>query len=277
MIKIFESPILVFGGPYSNLQATQALRLAAEDLNIEPSHCICTGDAIAYCAQPNETIDELRDWGINLIAGNCEQAIVQDALDCGCGFEQGSTCDALSAQWFEFSKHHISFENRQWLATLPGSLRFQFYGLAGLVFHGSPKQTNQFLFPSSLEEEFEQAVNQESARLLLGGHSGLPFTRQLNSGAIWHNAGAIGMPANDGSKNTWYSIISQSGSKLVIETRALHYPFAQAAQKMRELGLDNGYCQALESGLWPSIDVLPKEDARRAGEALSPLRTEHQC
>jgi hypothetical protein len=45
----FDAPILVFGGPYSNLRALQALRRRAHELGIAPSHCICTGDVVAYC------------------------------------------------------------------------------------------------------------------------------------------------------------------------------------------------------------------------------------
>ena len=48
-------PILVFGGPYSNLRATQAMRARAEELGIPPSSTICTGDVVAYCAEPEET------------------------------------------------------------------------------------------------------------------------------------------------------------------------------------------------------------------------------
>jgi hypothetical protein len=45
-----EPPILVFGGPYSNLRALAALRRHAEALAPPPSHCIRTGDVVAYCA-----------------------------------------------------------------------------------------------------------------------------------------------------------------------------------------------------------------------------------
>ena len=40
-----SKPLLVFGGPYSNLEATQAMRQRAEALSIPPGNVICTGDA----------------------------------------------------------------------------------------------------------------------------------------------------------------------------------------------------------------------------------------
>jgi len=39
-----ERQILVFGGPYSNLQAVLALRSRAHELKISADRCFCTGD-----------------------------------------------------------------------------------------------------------------------------------------------------------------------------------------------------------------------------------------
>ena len=44
----FDAPILVFGGPYSNLEATEALMAAPECRNIPADHMLCTGDVVAY-------------------------------------------------------------------------------------------------------------------------------------------------------------------------------------------------------------------------------------
>ncbi|MFT6791450.1 MAG: hypothetical protein ACJA04_000652 [Cellvibrionaceae bacterium] len=54
--------LLVFGGTYSNLQAVTALKDRAEILGIKPDHIICTGDIVAYCGQPAETVDFIRQW-----------------------------------------------------------------------------------------------------------------------------------------------------------------------------------------------------------------------
>ena len=60
-----KGPVVFFGGPYSNLQATQALLAEAEAQGVPPGNLICTGDIAAYCAQPVETITLLRDsWEV---------------------------------------------------------------------------------------------------------------------------------------------------------------------------------------------------------------------
>ena len=49
---VADGPVLCFGGPYSNLQATQALFAEARRLGVPPGRIVCTGDVLAYCADP---------------------------------------------------------------------------------------------------------------------------------------------------------------------------------------------------------------------------------
>src|SRR5215831_10236951 len=68
--KLLRLPLLVFGGPYSNLNAVRALRARAGALGIRPDQCICTGDVIAYCAEPEETAIAIREWECKVVSGN---------------------------------------------------------------------------------------------------------------------------------------------------------------------------------------------------------------
>jgi hypothetical protein len=116
ILDLGSAPVLALGGPYSNLQA---LRARAAALGVSPSRVICTGDVVAYCAEPEETIAAIRDWGCHVVAGNCEQQLALGADDCGCGFVQGSACDSLSKGWYAFAAARISSANRASMAQLP--------------------------------------------------------------------------------------------------------------------------------------------------------------
>ena len=83
---VTNEPVLVFGGCYSNVQATQALLAEARRLGVPPRRMICTGDVIAYGANPRETLALIREAGIATVMGNCEESLAADAGDCGCGF-----------------------------------------------------------------------------------------------------------------------------------------------------------------------------------------------
>ena len=81
-----DGPLLVFGGPYSNLQATQAVLAEAARRGIPSQRVICTGDVVAYGADAAACCDLIMASGIWVIAGNCEENLAAGALDCGCGF-----------------------------------------------------------------------------------------------------------------------------------------------------------------------------------------------
>ena len=62
LVKL-DGPTIIFGGPYSNLQATQAVLPQARTRGIPPHRIVCTGDLAAYCGEPVATIEVVRDSG----------------------------------------------------------------------------------------------------------------------------------------------------------------------------------------------------------------------
>lgn len=259
--------LLVFGGPYSNLEALKAVRAKANEMGIPPQNCICTGDLVAYCADPKATLDEMRDWGCQAIQGNCEEALGSGAQECGCGFEEGTTCDALSKQWFGYVQERLSKEDLTWMGTLPQQLYFKWAGQSFRVVHGGVSEISQFIFASDTETINDQ-LEQAEADVVLSGHSGIAFAH-IHKNRLWLNAGVIGMPANDGNSDTWFLVLKQMENGLVAyDFRQMPYPHRKAARKMRERGLPEGYALAMESGLWPSVDVLPDMEQSMSGKRL---------
>jgi hypothetical protein len=52
--------------------------------------------------------------------------------------------------------------------------------------------------------------------------------------------------------------------------RPLDYDYATAAAKIRGAHLPEEYAASLETGLWPSCDVLPLKEVHERGVALEP-------
>lgn len=252
-------PLLVFGGPYSNLEATKAVLQEADRRNIRPGNIVCTGDLAAYCADPQAVIDLLRDAGIWIVMGNCEESLAAEAAECGCGFAEDSACAALSGQWYSYANRNIDTESRVWMGSLPKWLELEINGCHLIVVHGGVTSINRFIFATS-DAAIEEELNASGCDGVIAGHCGLPFTRQSGS-RLWHNAGVIGMPANDDTPRVWFSVLTACGGGILLEHHALDYDYAAAAAKMRCRGLPEGYAGALESGLWPSCDVLPRSEA----------------
>lgn len=263
----FAETILVFGGPYGNLQATEAILAEAADLQIPTERMICTGDVAAYCAEPIATANVLRAAGVAVLMGNCEEALGYGAENCGCGFEDGTRCDLLADQWYRYSTAQLDDNCRAWMRALPRRITLTVAGAKLAVVHGGVSTINRFLFASSAAAEFAAEMEYVDADIIIAGHAGIPFTRAM-ADKFWHNAGAIGMPANDGTARVWYSLIVPEADGLRLEHRALSYDHAAAADRMRRAGLEDGYADCLTSGLWPSLDVLPAAEAANTGIAL---------
>lgn len=266
MQTIFTDRLFIFGGAYGNLQATTAILNRASQLGFGRSEILFTGDSIAYCANPEETAQLIKNAGIHCIEGNCEEAIASGADDCGCGFEEGTECDILSDQWYRFCQNNISAESRNWMASLPAQLEFKIGNRMFLAVHATPSSNNTFVFPSSLSS----CIVSEHAKYdgYLTGHSGIPFIGKIGE-AAWLNSGAAGMPANDGTPRVWYATIENHPDNLAIQTHALEYDHETAAQAMEKAGLKNGYMDCLMTGIWPSHDVLPEIEKSQTATALN--------
>lgn len=261
-------PILLFGGCYSNLQATQALFDEARRLEIPNTRVICTGDVVAYGADASATVALVRDSGIYVVMGNCEEALGSGGADCGCGFVEGSACDRLSSAWYRHADAALDAEARAWMRGLPRRIDLVAGGYRLAVVHGSPERINAFVFASS-EEEIERQLALAGVEGVIGGHCGLPFSR-IVGGRLWHNSGAIGMPANDGTARVWFSVLRPDGDRLRVEHRSLDYDHGAAAAAMRAAALPEPYATALTTGLWPSCDVLPAPELAQRGRRLEP-------
>ena len=261
-----QGPLLVFGGPYSNLRATQAMREEADRLRIGPERVICTGDVVAYCAEPEETTRFIADWGCHVIQGNCEQQLAEDAEDCACNFDEGSACDLLAKGWYPFARARITRASRDWMGLLPSTLRFEFAGRSFRVVHGGVSQINRWVFESDRDILAEECAAAR-ADVVIGGHAGIPFVARVGA-TTWFNPGVIGMPANDGTSDVWYGLITATPDGISLSTRRLAYDHGGAAAAMRRSGHANGYARTLVTGQWPSLDILPPRERGATGRAI---------
>ena len=260
--------LLTFGGPYSNLQATEALFAKADELAIPASNIICTGDVVAYCGDPGTTTDLIRKRNINLIKGNVEISLSEGAGDCGCGFEEGSACDLLSIQWFNQAVKEISAEQIAWKAQLPDCIQFSYAGRRFEVVHGTRNEVSRFLFASQDHDFLFADMSKRDVDVTLAGHNGIPYTKNQDD-KIWHNAGVIGMPANNGETTGWYSLIQETkDGSIEFSHHPMDYDFESAAATMRSKGYPEAYAKALSSGHWPSLDVLPDAEKQQSKDLL---------
>jgi predicted phosphodiesterase len=264
----FDAPLLIFGGPYGNRHALDALLAAAETNGIPATHMLCTGDLAAYAAEPQAVADRIRDARIAVVMGNVEESLGADAGDCGCGFTSGSECDVMAAHWYCYAAEAVDQGTKRWMRDLPRRIDLSLNDVPLAAIHGGVDQINRFVFPATPVSEKAAELDIADVDMVIGGHSGLPFTETIGH-RLWHNSGVIGLPANDGTPRVWYSLLTPQAAGITVELRALSYDHAGAAAAIRAADLPQAYADALESGFWPNDDIMPDTDQRRRGVALT--------
>ncbi len=264
-----DGPVLIFGGPYSNLEATRALLAKTQALGIPSERTICTGDVVAYCAAPQECVDLIAAANLPVVMGNCEESLGAGSVDCGCGFDPGGTCDRLAADWYSYASRHLDQTARRWMRGLPSRITLEIAGRRLAVVHGAASEINRFVFASTEWREKRLEIETTGCDGVICGHSGLPFT-QLQDDQLWHNAGVIGLPANDGTPRTWFSTLTPRPEGILIEHHALVYEAGSAAAAMRSEGLPEEYAEALVTGLWDNCEILPDRETAARGVPLAP-------
>ncbi len=269
----YSGRMLVFGGPYSNVQALEALKTIAAQLRILPGNIICTGDIVGYCAQPEESVQVVKNWGIQAIQGNVEQNIVRGGDDCGCNFTEGGRCDLFSRTWFPYAVQTLSAESVNWLSTLPLQLSFRYAGKPVTVLHGAATGIADFVFASTPWPEKEKSFDATESEVILAGHAGLPFAdRQVSDAGIdryWLNAGVIGMPANDGTPRVWYLLLDDTDGLFTYSFHAFTYDNLTAHAAMVANRLPDSYAQTLLTGIWDNCEILPEAEKGLQGQVIT--------
>jgi len=262
-----DDSVLFFGGPCSNLHSTQALLELASREGYTADRIICTGDLVAYCGDPAATVQLVRDYGVHVVLGNCEESLGNASEDCGCGFGEQTSCDLLAQQWYRFAQQHIDVQTREWLRSRPAQVRFKMCGREIAVTHGSISTINEFIFPATDSLIKQQQLDLAGVDAVVGGHCGVPFSEVLGS-RLWHNPGIVGIPANDGGQHVWFSTFEPAPEGIRISHRSFEYDVDAAVERMRSAALPPDYARTLLTGIWPAHDVMPIADQQRAGRAI---------
>src|SRR5262249_5524953 len=224
-------------------------------------------DVVAYGADPAATVELIRESGCHVVMGNCEESLAAGYGDCGCGFPAGSQCQRLSAAWFAHAAAALDAGARAWMAGLPRRIDVEIGGARFAAIHGGADRINRFVFASTATVVKAGELDKTETDAIIAGHCGLPFTQKLNA-RVWHNAGAVGLTASDGTSRTWYSVLDIAHGNIIIEHCALEYDFRTAAAKIRRADLPEQYAAALETGLWPACDVLPLKEIAHRGMTI---------
>ena len=261
--------IAFFGGIYSNYLALEAAIADALRRSVDGIYCL--GDLGAFGPHPDRVVSMLIDNGVQCVQGNYDHSIGNELSDCQCGYTDPR--DNHFAQIsYDYTLRKTSPHSREWLKRLPASIRLEIEGLRLHLCHGSPRQTNEFLWESTTSTQFlDRLADQAEADVILGTHTGIHWQRELSRGRRFINVGVLGRPENDGRTNVWYAIIditdrqgaSTSGNAEVCFV-PVEYDYQRLAREMRDERLPEEFVETILTGWWTTcLEVLPSKERRR--------------
>lgn len=265
--------IAVFGGVYSNHLALEAALADASTRNVD--EIICLGDLGAFGPHPDKAAGVLRDSGIPVVRGNYDDSLARGLDDCQCGYTDPRD-NQYARLSYQYTFQNTSADHRAWMGTFPNELRFQLGDLSVLACHGSPRQTNEFMWESTTPTHFLQKLASDSGvDVILGTHTGIHWTRKWGDlaespsgvealGGAYVNVGALGRPANDGRTEVWYALLEAQGRELSVEFVSVAYDHAALALEMRSEDLPEEFVQTILTGWWTTcLEVLPGKERSR--------------
>ncbi len=76
--------------------------------------------------------------------------------------------------------------------------------------------------------------------------------------------GAVGRPANDGRRETWYAVLDLEDGVAHAELVPVAYDWRAQAESMRAAGLPEAFVETIESGWWTTcLEVVPPRERSR--------------
>lgn len=254
--------VALFGGVYNNYLALKQLLAECERIGVDAIFCL--GDIGGFGPFPDLCYPLLQDGKIWSIAGNYDISLAEGKEDCGCGYTDPR--DNHFAQIsYDYTFQNTSTQNKAWLGTLPRFDRFHLGPLRVHLCHGSPRQTNEFLWESTSPNHLLGKFTVDcDADVICCTHTGIKWYRVLPEGQHFVNVGVIGRPENDGQTNVWFTLLGYSDQAFHCEFLPLLYDHEKLALDMSSEGLPEEFIATIQTGWWTTcMEILPAKERLR--------------
>ena len=163
---------------------------------------VCNGDMIQNGPQPHETVRLLREMNCSIVMGNSDAWLMTGVeTDAHLISEERRKKLDIVRTW---SLGKLNDEDRAFINAFQPKVSVELgHGRNLLAFHGSPNSFDQFLLPSTPEDEFQETLKPYAHNILTGGHVHLQYTRRLrDSQNFFFNPGSVGVAYNHGQSGS---------------------------------------------------------------------------
>lgn len=190
-------------------------------------HIVCNGDMIQSGPQPHEAVQLLREMKCSIVMGNSDAWLMTGVeTDAHLISEERRKKLDIVRVW---SLSRLTEDDRAFINAFQPTVTVDLSQRRSLLaFHGSPTSFDQFLLPSTPEDEFQEILKPHANNILAGGHMHLQYTRRLrDSQNFFFNPGSVGVAYNheqsnpNGLLDPWaeYAILTVDGMQVSLEFR----------------------------------------------------------
>ena len=228
--------MLVIADIHGNLDALDKVL----DVAGEVDKVLCIGDIVGYGAQPNESVDRVKDLKAVTVMGNHDLVAITNKVD---GFNR------YAVEAIHWTFNQLSISSKTYLANLPARMELNIEGHNIYLVHGSPdKPLTEYVYPPTASDtRIHHFLDLTQADILILGHTHIPFGLNIGERLIF-NPGSVGQP-RDNDPRASYAILEIVGDKVNVIISRVSYDIEQAATRIKEAKLPSILAERLFKGL----------------------------
>jgi len=193
------------------------------------------GDSLVYGPFPKQTLKWLQKNGVQSIVGNTDKKVIK--------ILKGKTFKKPRMEekrvMYTWTARQLGSKAKKYLLSLGKSLQFPIADHRIGLFHGSPAHPNEFLFPDTQEERFEELAASCACDIIITGHSHTPYHKQVGS-THFINPGSIGRMF-DSNPDASCAILTINTKTIKVDHYRIPWPIQRTIKALQKHNLPEIY------------------------------------
>jgi len=140
---------------------------------------------------------------------------------------------------YDWTAKQLNESSKQHLLSLKKSKKCIFAGRSVCLFHGSPENPNEFLFPDTPKERFVELANHCSCDIILCGHSHTPLHLQVGN-THFINPGSVGRMF-DSNPEASCAVLTLDDNTVDVDFFRIQWPIQQTILALKSHNLPEIY------------------------------------
>ena len=200
------------------------------------------GDSTVYAPFADQTLAWLQGNGALSILGNTDRKVLR--LLKGKTFKKPRKPE--KRVMYEDTARRLSLPGQRYLHQLKKKSHLTLAGHRIGLYHGSPRDPDEFLFANTAEERFQELAAQTDRQIIVTGHSHSPYHRLVH-GVHFINPGSVGRMF-DGNPQASFALLTLAPGRIAVRHFRTPYPVEEVVAGLARHGLPPIYAAMYRQG-----------------------------